>query len=487
MVEGCDHAIVIGAGIGGLLTARVLSEAYERVTVLERDALPAIGEHRKGVPQDRHVHLLLPRGAEILDDLFTGLTAQLADAGAHTSDLFTEARFSPAGHLMARSSTGVRVLHASRPFLEGHVRHRVLHLSNVQLLERCDAVGLAMNGDRSRVTGARVIRRAHGSAEEVLEADVVVDATGRTSRTSAWLEALGYPPPDEEALRVGIGYASCQLSLDPSALGGDKLIGVGAEPGRARGMALSAIEGNRWILTLFGYGADRPPADPTGFWSFAAKVVPADVYEVVRQVEPLTPIASYRFDSNVRRRWERVRRFPDGLLVTGDALCSFNPVYGQGMTVAALEAQLLRRCLFTRNNGSLAHRFFRSEARAIVPAWKMAVGADLALPEVDGHRSLEVRTVNAYMRRLLAAAEHDAAVATAFIRVTGLLDPVPRLLRPAIALRVLARGGVRGSPLQGTRPDAGRPARRSSRRSVEVPSRPVPEAVSPPATSLPKQ
>ena len=447
-----DHAVVLGASMAGLLTARVLSDAYERVTVLDRDALPAVGEHRKGVAQGRHVHLLLPRGEEILDELFPGLTRQLTGAGARISDLFGEARFSPSGQLLARTSTGLRVLHASRPFLEGHVRERVRQLTNVGLVDRCDVVGLATSGDRRRVTGVRLLRRADGSAEEVLTADLVVDATGRAGRIPAWLEALGYPRPAEEQVRIGVGYASCELRLHPAALDGDKLVGIGAEPGRPWGMALFAIEGGRWILSLFGYGGHRPPVDLDGFWSFAAKVAPPDVFEAIRNAELLDRVVTYRLDSNLRRRYEHLRRFPDGLLVIGDALCSFNPVYAQGMTVAALEALTLRRCL-ERGDQHLARRFFPAAAKAVEHAWKMATGADLALPDVEGPRTLQVRLVNAYMCRLLAVAAHDPAVVTAFMRVVSMLDPLPTLLRPAIALRVL-RGSLFPPPRSVSRTQA---------------------------------
>ncbi|MDP8970069.1 MAG: hypothetical protein M3N52_06175 [Actinomycetota bacterium] len=432
-----DHALVVGASMAGLLAARVVSDAYERVTVVERDALPSVGENRKGVPQGRHIHGLLPRAEEIFDELFPGLTHRLTEAGARMIDLFGEARFSPSGHLLARVPTGLQVLSASRPFLEGHVRERVRVLANVALVERCDVVGLTTTGDRRRVTGVRILRRTDGSAEEMLAADLVVDASGQAGRTPAWLEALGYPRPVVDKVRIRVGYASRRLRLPPAALGGDKGIIVGAEPGRPRGMALSAIEGDQWLLSLFGYEGHHPPSDPAGFLGFAATVAPPDVLQAIRNAEPLDRIVTHRLDSNLRRRYERLRRFPDGLLVMGDAMCSFNPIYGQGMTVAALEAMALRRCLESGDH-HLARRYFPAAAKAVDHAWKMATGADLALPVVEGPRPLEVRLVNAYMRRLMAVAAHDPLVATAFTRVAGMLDPPQSLLRPAVVLRVLS-------------------------------------------------
>jgi 2-polyprenyl-6-methoxyphenol hydroxylase-like FAD-dependent oxidoreductase len=444
-----DHAVVAGASVAGLLAARVLSDAYARVTVVERDARSPIGEHRKGVPQGRHVHGLLPRGVEIVDDLFPAFTDELTQAGAHFCELFQGALFCPAGRPLARIRTGLRSLHASRPFLEGHLRERVQALANVEFVDRCDVVGLVADEDRDRVTGIRLLRRADGSAEEVLAADLVIDATGRASRTPAWLDALGYPRPEEEQVQIRLGYASCPLRLHPGALNGDQLVLFGAEPGRPSGLALSAIEGDGWMLSLFGYGEHRPPGGVEGFWSFAAQVAPPDLLRVIRDAEPLDRIVLHRLDSNLRRRYERLHRFPDGLVVVGDALCSFNPIYAQGMTVAALEAVALRRCL-EGGGDHLARRFFRAAAKTLDHAWRMATGADLALPVVEGRRPLPVRIVNAYMRRLLAVATHDPAVATIFMRVTGMVDPLATLFRPTVAFRVLrpARGrtGAAASP-----------------------------------------
>lgn len=450
-----EHAVVVGASMAGLLAARVLSEAYDQVTVLERDAHGPIGESRKGVPQGRHPHVLLRRGEEVLEELFPGFLHQLTRAGAFTCDLLAEARFAPSGPFLVKASTGLRMLQASRPFLEGHVRRLVEQLPNVDLLDQCEVLGPTMDGPRRRVTGVRFSLRTGVEAGEKLDADVVVDASGRTGRAAAWLEALGYPRPPEDTLHIGVGYSTCVLHLDPAALGGDKFVVAGAEPGRPFGIALLAVEEGRWLLTLYGYEGHRPPADPDAFWAFAEMAAPADVYEAIRNRHMTSPIVTHRFESNLRRRYERVRRLPVGLLAIGDALCSFNPIYGQGMTVAARQALALRRCL-ARGDRHLPRRFFRAAAKVVDPAWKMATGADLALPEIEGRRTVEVRAVNAYMRRVFLAASHDPTVATAFMRVAGMVDAPQKLLRPALTLRVL-RGSRAGhasdpAPLGAARP-----------------------------------
>jgi pimeloyl-ACP methyl ester carboxylesterase/2-polyprenyl-6-methoxyphenol hydroxylase-like FAD-dependent oxidoreductase len=434
-----EHAVVIGASMSGLLAARSLTETYERVTVVDRDALPAGLDGRRAVPQGRHPHALLPHGQACLDALLPGFSAGLAAAGAATCAALEEMRFVLGGHELARASTGARTILASRPFIEGHVRRRIHELHGVALIDGCDALGLTASRDGERVTGVRILRGADGSAEETLASDLVVAATGRAARIPAWLQALGHPSPDEERLDVGVSYASRRLALPADPLGGDKFVLIGARPGHPRTLFLFAQEGGHWILGLGGYGpAHRPPSDPEGFAAFAATVAPPDVLEAIEAAEPLGEIVTHRFPVSVRRRYDRLRSFPAGLLVAGDAICSFNPTYGQGMTVAAAQAVALRDCL-EHGGRDLARRFFSAANVPIDHAWQLSVGADLALPEVEGRRSARVRLINAYLRRLRATAEHDPAVARALTAVVGMVERPPRVLRPAIAARV-ARG-----------------------------------------------
>jgi 2-polyprenyl-6-methoxyphenol hydroxylase-like FAD-dependent oxidoreductase len=454
------HAVVVGAGIAGLLATRVLADAYERVTIVERDRLPKTAEHRKGVPQARHAHLLVPKGTQILDGLFPGLLDDLAAGGAPVIRDLAEFRFSPVGRLLRLEGrpAGPFICQASRLFLECQVRARVRALPTVEIIDRCEVAGLATNATQDRVTGIRVLRSA-AAVEEILGADLVLDATGRSGRTPAWLATMGYDQPPKEQLTIHLKYATRHLRLRPGALAGEKVVIVGAEPGRPTGFVLFAQEEDRWILTVIGYDGHHPPTDPEGFLAFVESVAPPDVLAAIRDAEPLDDIVAYRFAVNLRRRYERLRRFPAGLLVFGDALCSTNPAYGLGMSVAALQAEALRDSL-AGGDGDLARRFFRAAAGPVDMAWQLTVGSDLALPQVQGPRPLPVRIINAYVSRVLTVAERDPAVAERFLRVAALQDRATRLFRPSTALRV-ALGSLRRHP-QPAIEDMGSPAWRTA-------------------------
>jgi 2-polyprenyl-6-methoxyphenol hydroxylase-like FAD-dependent oxidoreductase len=435
-----DRAVVLGASLAGLLAARVLTDAYGQVTLIDRDQLPETPMHRRGVPHARHIHALAARGQQALEELFPGLTAELVAHGVPAGDMLADARLYLGGHRLRRAQAGVVLLCTSRPLLESRVRARVRMLANVRFLDRCDVVGLATTSDGRRVTGARLLRRADGSAEEVLGADLVVDATGRGSRIPVWLEALGYARPERELVRIGLGYATRTYRLPSAALGGDLGVLHGATPEHPRAGALQALEGERWMVTLAGILGDHPPTDPEGFLAFARSLRFPDIYEAIRDAEPLDDPVPFRYPASIRYRYERLARFPDGLLVMGDAVCHTNPIYGHGMTMAALEALTLRRHL-QRSTAPQPRRWFRDLARVVDVPWEMAGGADLSFPGVQGHRTAKVRLLGAYLARLHAAAAHDARLASAFVRVAGLVARPESLLRPGVALRVL-RGSL---------------------------------------------
>ena len=427
------HAVVVGGSVGGLLAASALASSYARVTVLDRDVLPDGFADRRAVPQGRHVHGLLPRGLADIESLLPGFGDELVAAGAPTCDVLRQLRWIVSGVELARASTGLRAVLASRALIEGQVRRRVRALPGVALVERCEALDLVACCGGRRVTGVRVML---DGVERTIEADLVVCATGRSAQLPAWLEGLGFPRPRKERLAIDVRYASRRLRMPHDALGGDTMVIVGARPGHPRGLALFAQEDGGWILTLAGYGAaHRPPADERGFAEFLGTVAPPDVTRAVLDAESL-PIATHGFPASHRWHYERV---PAGLLPVGDAVCSFNPLYGQGLTVAAAHAVALRECVGVGDH-RLMERFTAAARPATEDAWRLSTGADLALPEVGGRRPLAVRAVNRYMRRLHAVAEHDSVAAAAFAAVVTMDQRPWHVLRPALALRVAARG-----------------------------------------------
>ena len=433
-----DRAVVLGASMAGLLAARVLAETYAEVVVLDRDAASAANAPRRGVPQGRHIHALLARGQQVLEELFPGLTAELVAHGAPVGDMLGNARVCLSGHRLRQGGTGLVMLSASRAFLEAHVRDRVRALPAVTFGPPCDVVGLVSTPHHLRISGVRILRRADGSTEEVLDADLVIDALGRGSRTPLWLEALGYERPEEQRVAVDLGYSTRRYRLPPVALGRDLACLLGPTPAHPRGGALARIEGGQWMLTLIGLLGDHPPVDPGGFLAFARSLHFRDIFETIRDAEPLDDPVTFRFPASVRRRYDRLRRFPDGLLPVGDGVCSLNPIYGQGMTLAALEALTLRRHL-DRHPEPRPQRFLRTVARLLDPPWDMVSGGDLAFPGVEGHRTLSLRIVSGYIGLLQAAAARDARLGCAFLRVSGLVDRPQALLRPGVAGRVLAQ------------------------------------------------
>jgi 2-polyprenyl-6-methoxyphenol hydroxylase-like FAD-dependent oxidoreductase len=438
-----DRAIVLGASMSGLLAARVLADFYRTVTVVERDVLPTGSAQRRGVPQGQHAHGLQPRGSQILDTFFPGFLTELVADGCTVWDDGDFSRFCACfgGHQFVRSGSfpdfqpNDAGYFSSRPFLEGHCRRRVRAIPNVALIEGHDVDGLTSDDDGSRITGVTVTSRSGGQSRS-LTADLVVDATGRGSRTPAFLEHLGYERPLEDEVVMRLAYTS-QLLQIPAGMHKEVLVLVGQVPQRPTGMALMAYENNTWMLTVFGMVGREPPADHAGMLRFIEDFTPADVMSALRCAEPLGEVARYRTPSSRWRRYDTMRRFPAGLLVVGDAIASFDPIYGQGMTVAALQALELDRCL-RRGSKNLAARYFRAAAKPIGAAWQLAVGGDLTVPEVQGPRPLSTRLINRYVDRVQAAAETDIVIAGRFLRVAAFLDSPASLMLPSVVLRVAA-------------------------------------------------
>ncbi len=442
MDKAGTQAIVIGAGMGGIVAARVLADRFDAVTVVERDRLPAGIAPRKGVPHGRHAHGLLARGREALEELFPGLTQDLVAAGAVPGDILAEASWFNHGVYLASAPSGLEGILMSRPMLEGHARRRLLADDRVRLLEGVSVKGLLAGAGNRRVTGIRLAEPLPGETEVTMRADLVVDASGRHSHSRAWLEALGYAGPTEETIGVDIAYTTRMFRRRPGHLGGKKVALIAADaPVWRFGVAL-AIEDDRWIVTIGGYFGDMPATNDRAYLEFARTLPAPDVADLLAVAEPVSDFTCFRFPASRRSRYERLCRFPEGYLVFGDALCSFNPVYGQGMTTAALESLALRECLAEGDDG-LARRFFAEASTIIDTPWQIAAGGDLRHPRLDRHQSAFGRFLNWYLGKLHRAAAGDAGLALGFLRVANLMTPPASLLAPSTMLRVM-RGNLRG-------------------------------------------
>lgn len=429
-----QHAVVIGASMGGLLAARALSDFYAVVTVLERDTLPQSDIPRKGVPQGRHAHGLLARGRNVIEDFFPGWTEEVVASGGVRGDIVADVNWIGHGVAIKSAPSHLVGLLAPRPVLEGHVRRRLMALSNVRVIENCAVQQLVTDDDKTTVMGVRA--RIGSSEEHRIAADLVVDASGRGSSSPAWLDSLGFAKPEEERIEIGIGYTTRVYRRRPTDLDGKLAVVVaGSGPNWRNGVILYQAE-DRWIVSVGGYFGDHAPDDQPLFAAYAGSLPTSEIYDIVAHAEPLSDFVRYRYPANLRRRYERLAQFPKGYLVFGDALCSFNPVYGQGMTVAAQEAALLRDCL-DAGDADLALRFFACAAAVIDTPWDIAVGNDLRHPKVEGARPAKVRFINWYIGKLHMAARHDARLATAFLEVANLEAPPTRLLQPDIVMRVI--------------------------------------------------
>jgi 2-polyprenyl-6-methoxyphenol hydroxylase-like FAD-dependent oxidoreductase len=316
----------------------------------------------------------------------------------------------------------------TRPMLEAAVRERVFKIPKVRRRDNLSVGGLILDSASQRVIGVR-------AGAETLAGDLIVDATGRGSRTPQWLEGLGYERPQEEAVRVNLGYSTRFFRRRSTDLGGDFAVIAPPTVQGKRGGVMLAQEGDRWTVTLISYFG-TPPEDLNGFIEFARTLPASYIHEVVRNAEPLGAAVSTRFPASIRRRYEALRRFPAGYLVFGDAICSFNPIYGQGMSVAALQAVELEKSLVA-NDSDLAKTFFRRAAKLVDIPWSIAVGNDLRFPETVGPRNAGVKLINWYMSKLHKAAHSDPVPSLAFHRVGNLLAPPPSVMHPRVAARVL--------------------------------------------------
>ena len=438
-----DRVLVLGAGMGALLMSRVLSDHFDEVVLIDRDEVVDNPGYRPGVPHGRHAHGLVARGHQIFEQQFPGLTRDMIEAGVKPGDFSGDIQWYFGGRRMKPSNSGLVSVPATRPVLEYHLRRRVQKIPNVRFLERHDIVGLVTDAGNQTVLGARIHSNEAGGQPETLLADLVIDSTGRGSRTPAWLEELGYARPDEERMRIDLAYTTRHYQAPYDPFGSDLAIIPAATPSHPRGAFFYRLPGedNRLELSLTGILGDHPPTDPEGFDAFIRSLPVPEIWEHVQRCEPIDEPVTFRYPASTRRHYEGLTRFPSRYLVVADAVCSFNPIYAQGMTVAALQSLVLGRHLA---GGAVPEptAFFRDIAKEIDSPWEFSASADLGYAGVEGKRNAKIRFINNYVARYQRAAVHDSGLTDAFVRVAGLIDPPTSLLTPGKMLRVLRLGGA---------------------------------------------
>lgn len=434
-----EHAVVLGAGIAGLLAARVLSEFYDSVSVVERDRLPDHPCHRRGIPQGRHAHNFHSRGLQVLDELFPGMLEDLSRAGAVVVDDGDLSRFYvrfgryELKHSGTFTDPDALALHmTTRPFMEFHLRRRVKGLPNVTFLDGHDVSGLLTTANI--VNGVRITRRYNGFLT-ALDADLVVDAMGRGARTPAFLESLGYERPPEHRAVARYGYASQQLSMPEGSIA-QRLVMFNPGGGRPGGLLLANEHDTFMLAIAVPADGGEPPTDFDAMLAMAEPSLPPAIIEGLRGAYPIGEAVTYQHAAAIWRRYDQMAEFPTGLLVVGDALCSLDPTYGQGMTIAALEALTLRDCL-RAGDARLAQRFFLATAQYIGETWAANQARDRATSGANRPRGIRQRLRGCMSRAALNASTRDAVLTERFFRVSNFIDSPSRLQDPALLPRIV--------------------------------------------------
>ncbi len=430
--EAREHAVVIGASMSGLVAAAALAPHYRRVTLLERDTLPEQPASRRGVPQGKHAHGLQPGGVRALEQLLPGIVDELVQAGAPTGDLSLDCSWYVGGGFLARGEAGVAGIGVSRPFLEHRVRSRVATLPGVTIRDGLEVLGLL--ADRpNRVTGIEVAAVGGGSPERI-EADLVLDATGKVSKLPQWLATLGYRAPAEERVHCKMAYLTRRWQLaDPASCDLVTIVTPAEKP--HFGFMLGQEDGS-YILTVGGLLDSGPARTDQAYLDFTAALDNPAIAKSLVGAVPMSDLQPSHFPASCRRRYDKLRNFPAGLLALGDSIAAFNPMYGQGMTVAALEAVALRTLL---DRGPLDERKFFARAHRISDvAWKISTGGDLRFDAVVGRRTASGKVMNRYLDRLTLAARTDPVLSRQFLRVAGFIDGPQAFFKPSIVRRVLA-------------------------------------------------
>lgn len=429
------HAIVIGASTTGLAATAVAARHFDRVTNIDRDSLPDQPLWRKGVPQSRHGHILLKGGQNVFNHYFPGLTTDMLERGAVEVDMANDICWHHSGGWKKRFDSGFTMQCQSKGFLEFYVRQRLAQVPNVTFMQNAKVEGYASKG--KRITG---VHFANGST---LEADLVIDASGRNSETPLHLKALGLGAPPITELKVDIGY-STTIFKPGDGIRDWKAMLIHSKPPATRTAALLPIEGGRWIVTTIGWQGDHPPGEIESYLEWTRGLPVPDLYQALRQATPLEPVYRWRFPSNLRRHYDRMMSAFEGLVVVGDANTSLNPIYAQGMSHGAISASILDGCLTEQREAvgtgriaGLSHRFHTAYSRFLDECWFTSTAEDYGAVSSGSGGRLQSRLASWYLKKVTELTWRDEAVAREFIDVMHMQQRPTRLMRPALLLKAL--------------------------------------------------
>jgi 2-polyprenyl-6-methoxyphenol hydroxylase-like FAD-dependent oxidoreductase len=442
-----ENAVVIGGSIAGLITAGVLSPFFERVTILERDEIADHPAIHKSIPQGNHLHLMLLSGQRVLSRLYPDFTETLQELGAvrlrwgkdNTTLLPDGKAYSPGGTVREPRDLGIDFYCQSRGLLEYCVRRYTRELTNVDFQSNCRVDELVHKNHR--VSG---VVYEHDGGSHAAAAELVVDTGGRGAHTPRWLKDLGFPVPEETSIGVDVAYASTMYEI-PNYSEPEKLLAANITGYRSIG-AMEEIEGKVFHLTLGGRFGDYPPIDEAGFLAFTKSLYTPKLYDLIKDAKRIAEITSHRFPTVVRRHYELLETFPEGFLSLGDAICSFNPVYGQGMSSAAMQAEALQRSLSERTQGingleGIARDFFARAAEVISTPWTLAANADFAYPQTKGERPKDLEQGARYFQALEALSVIDVDLQILIAEVLNLVRPLADLLTESLRSRVMEHLG----------------------------------------------
>jgi 2-polyprenyl-6-methoxyphenol hydroxylase-like FAD-dependent oxidoreductase len=440
-----QRAIVIGAGIGGLSAAGALSPYFEDVVVLERDQLPSSAASRAGTPQDRHSHGLLAGGLQALSELFPGFAKDLTDAGAVTVNAFRDIQYErPDIGALPRRDLAKSILCFSRPLIEQVLRQRLAALGNVDLRSQCRATEIV---PAAIPLSVRVVDFGSGAA--TFTADLIIDASGRGVPTLALLDALGWERPHETVVGIDISYTTVRLQRPAATPPNAKLLYTFPNPpDLVQGALLQPIEDGQCLVTLAGWGTTEHPESWDDFLAALRRLQTPTIYDAIRDLPPPDGLKHFVFDESRWRHFEQLGKLPHGVLPVADALCRFNPVYGQGMSIAARQAKLLHDTLARVAKEpdpitALQAKFMTEVAPLLQAPWVMGVNADFAFPGTRGQRPENYEESRQFEAALFQAAVADPVVQRAFSDVVQLIEPFELFQDPDIQIRIKARAEAR--------------------------------------------